>query len=935
MITGQVLITAATVLDNDEVLASELRDAFGMGADETAYSRSSSAQFSSSRRGATRRLPLGVPLVAKSRLADFEIIDELGRGGMGVVYRARQLSLDREVALKVLPSIAPPGSRVAQRFQTEAKAAARLNHTNVVPIFAQGETDGHYFYAMKLVEGVPLDAVIRSHPELLSSTNASKSGNIAQKLAEDRKQSAEFSVPLQTPQRDDQRPRHQRSRQDFCFLAGLMAEVADGLAHAHANGILHRDIKPHNLIFGADGHVHITDFGLAYIKGDTHMTMTGEIMGTPSYVSPEQARGEVGSIDDRTDIFSLGVTLYELATGRRPFEGETREQILHAVCDLEPKRPRAVETRIPPDFETICLKALEKRPADRYQSAAAISEDLRRFSEGRPILARRTGLAKQAVKWMRRRPALSSALAAAAALIAVTIGWGISAASAQRVQAEQHLEAAYHQMVHLNYRRPALARDDLAQALALGTSGAKLEVVQAIFEMADFEVASAIVRLDRLLVEDPQNVEAMYVLAWAQRNDRQFEKSRETRRNADAISGPQTPEQCFFRALAANRTDTEIAVDSFGLAVKLSAADERHFPQAILHLARAHNQQMYKERKLGPFAEAELNLKQLIKHEQYGGYPHYLLAITHRVAGEIHEASPAPGSAESALEMFEAGLRRAREGQVVAIDEERPITAEAFILERMGRIEEARDARSRAIEAADSDRFRCEGYHYRWRLEYWLGRYDEALADIERHAQCLPDDRHYGYLYPALVHAEMGQMDTALAHIARLLSDEPNEAEVVLLAVAGLRLLGQGTEAHAVLADRWDTVAFSDPPDREIPRGWLETLYEFCAGEASIEDLEDLAFSEDGPRQTMGEAHFHAATVAIAHGDRRKAQDGFRRSYRAFDDAMGYTYQGKLFLGMIQNDATWPPWIPAEPYQADSVGGGVGTLRDVAPREGD
>ena len=164
------------------------------------------------------------------------------------------------------------------------------------------------------------------------------------------------------------------------------------------------------------------------------------------------------------------------------------------------------------------------------------------------------------------------------------------------------------------------------------------------------------------------------------------------------------------------------------------------------------------------------------------------------------------------------------------------------------------------------------------------------------------------------------------------MSDEPNEAEVVLLAVAGFRLLGHGTDADALLEDRWETVTFSDPPDRDIPPNWLETLYEFCAGEASIEDLEDLAYAEDVPRQTMGEAYFHAATMAIARGDRRKARDGFRRAYRAFDHAMGYTYQGKLFLGMIQNDATWPPWIPAESYQTETHDRGVGTLRDVAPR---
>ncbi|MCH7925145.1 MAG: protein kinase, partial [Planctomycetes bacterium] len=695
-------------------------------------------------------------------------------------------------------------------------------------------------------------------------------------------------------------------------------------------------IKPHNLIFGADGHLHITDFGLAYIKGDPHVTMTGEIMGTPSYVSPEQARGEVGGIDERTDIFSLGVTLYELATGCRPFEGETRDQILHAVCDLEPRRPRVVEPRIPLDLETICLKAIEKKPADRYQSAVAMTEDLRRFAEGRPILARRTSLAKKAVKWMRRRPALSSALAAAAALIAVTIGWGISVASANQVQAGQHLEAAYHQLLRFNFKTTELAAEDLRKAEALGASGTKLEIVRALFEIAKHETGVAIDRLDRLIAEDPNNVEAMYMLAWAQRRDGRVRQSRDTRLDADAISGPRTPEEWFLRALAAHNSDPAAAIDSYKNAIKLKAKTGRHYPQAVLHLARAHNQRMYRERTLEPFEEAQSSFAQLIKHREYGGFPYYLMAVANRIAGEIYESGFEKGGMDMANAHFDEALEWARKGQEAAPGDDRPIMAEAFVLERRGRLVESLDARTRAIEAAAEDGDPCEGYHYRWRTAYWLGFYDEALADIERHAACLPNNRHYRYIYPALVYAEMGQSETALSYIERLLSDEPDNGEAVLVAVAGLRFLGQGAYAETVLHDRKGTVTFSDPIDREIPARWLETLYAYLVGDAAIEDLEELAYTTQEPRRIMGEVYFHSAVASLAAGDRERAIDGFRRAYRAFDGAMGYTYQGKLFLRKVRNDPSWPPWIPSESDSADPSGDEVArTLTGTVPRGGD
>jgi serine/threonine protein kinase len=321
------------------------------------------------------------------RLGDFDLLREIGRGGMGVVYEARQISLKRRVALKVLPPALGMSAQAKQRFEREAQAAAKLHHTNIVPVHAVGEHDGHHFYAMDLIEGQSLDHVL--HQVIDEGTNALMEATVTQTLAE---------IPLRPSTSIQEREETSLSdtsaggREWIDTVAKLMAEVADGLHYAHGRGVIHRDIKPANLMLSKEGHLCVTDFGLARVLQEPGITVTGSFLGTPAYMSPEQISAGRIKVDHRTDVYSLGVVLYEMLTLQRPFPGESREEILNGVLTKEPRSPRRINGRIPVDLETICLKALEKEPDRRYSTAAELASDLRQYLQHGLIAARRERL---------------------------------------------------------------------------------------------------------------------------------------------------------------------------------------------------------------------------------------------------------------------------------------------------------------------------------------------------------------------------------------------------------------------------------------------------------------------------------------------------------------------------------------------------------------
>jgi serine/threonine protein kinase/Tfp pilus assembly protein PilF len=353
-------------------------------------------------------------------LGDFRIVREIGRGGMGVVYEAQQLSLDRRVALKVLPFAAALDPKQLQRFKNEAQAAAHLHHQHIVPVYAVGCERGVHYYAMQYIDGHPLTAMIEElhqhqrnegpgmRGEREAASGESENAATAEQVASHHSPPTTHHPPLTTtpPVAALSTERSTKSPAFFRAVAHLGEQAAEALEHAHQLGVVHRDIKPANLLVDVRGNLWITDFGLAHCQSQSGLTMTGDLVGTLRYMSPEQALGKRALVDHRTDIYSLGATLYELLTLAPALDGRDREELLRQIAFTEPVLPRRRNQGVPVELETIILKALAKSASERYATAQELADDLRRFLEDRPIHARRPTLVQRARKWARRHQAV-------------------------------------------------------------------------------------------------------------------------------------------------------------------------------------------------------------------------------------------------------------------------------------------------------------------------------------------------------------------------------------------------------------------------------------------------------------------------------------------------------------------------------------------------
>lgn len=329
---------------------------------------------------------------------DYELLDEIARGGMGVVYKARQVRLNRTVALKMILAGQFASDADVKRFQIEAEAAAQLDHSGIVPVFEVGEHDGHHFFSMGLIEGESLARQIADQP-------------LAPKEAAD-----------------------------------IVRKIALAVAYAHGHGVIHRDLKPANILIDKDGEPKITDFGLAKrTQGDSGMTASGQILGTPSYMPPEQAGGRIHDVRETADVYSIGAILYTALTGRPPFQADNPLDTLMQVLEREPVSSRQLNPNVPKDLETICHKCLDKHRRRRYQSAQELADELQRFLEGRPINARPLGRPARVWRWCRRNPVVSSLILLAVCLLSggtiVSTLFGIQATE-QRDRAEENAIAA-------------------------------------------------------------------------------------------------------------------------------------------------------------------------------------------------------------------------------------------------------------------------------------------------------------------------------------------------------------------------------------------------------------------------------------------------------------------------------------------------------------
>ncbi|MDB5309164.1 MAG: hypothetical protein JWO38_3366 [Gemmataceae bacterium] len=374
---------------------------------------------------------LDTGLAGGDRVGEFEIVREIGRGGMGVVYEAVQPSLARRVAMKVLPPAFAADQTRLRRFAVEAQAAAAVSHPHIVPVYAVGEDRGVNYIVMQLIDGSPLDSLAAG---VALRWNRSKDNETPP--ADFPRETDEVPPPGQLIDlaRWD-RPAYRRA------VARLGSAVARALDHAHQAGVVHRDVKPANLLLGRDGHAWVTDFGLAQLADAGTVTRTGTTLGTLRYMSPEQAAGDRRRLDHRTDVYSLAATLYELLAGRPAFDAEDPLALVRQIAEDDPPPLRAADPAVPADLETILFRALQKDPRDRYATAAEFADDLDRFAAGVPVLARRPSVWERAKRWAGRHPAAVAAALASCLVVGAASGVSTAVVAAQQAETRKAYDA--------------------------------------------------------------------------------------------------------------------------------------------------------------------------------------------------------------------------------------------------------------------------------------------------------------------------------------------------------------------------------------------------------------------------------------------------------------------------------------------------------------
>lgn len=833
-------------------------------------------------------LPLPSVITGGQRLGDFVIERQIGAGGMGLVYRARQVSLNRLVALKVLPPHLRYSESAQSRFQREVEAAARLSQPNIVAVYTSGHDDGAVYYAMELIEGPSLATVLevlRKHPreELrhceppISRTDQSETSTRA--MAGD-----------VTPQPGQMQPL--KADLDalinglgyYDWVATIMAEVANGLQYAHEMQVVHRDIKPSNLLLSGNGEIHIGDFGLARIAHEPGLTRTGEVMGTPFYMAPEQIAQGVGQVDARTDVYSLGVTLYELLALRPPFAGEQRDQVVSQIMHEEPVPPRTYNRLAPRDLETICLKAIEKLPSRRYQSARELANDLRYYAEGRPILARPVSPLARFGRWARRHRSWA-ATAAGMLILAAAAGffayrsyvseWRWTDAQFSRLSETAQLAA-----LEGDLDGAAKAIDKAEQ---LGAPEAQLLLLRGQLDLQAgiFQDACDQLELARKLM--PQSLAVHAVLANAYHANEEHEKAAAIARLLPNFK-PITLQDYILLGQAQFPTDFEQALRTLDQAVRLDKTSvEARLTRGSLLVERAMDT-----------ASAEL-------------------------------AERALDDLQIAREMLEPNFHLL--GNVLNA---RLVAATAY--------EVAGDQKRREEHLKEAERvaIALEEFFDQWRSHRWRAVYYDYVRDDEKAIEAWMAMKHWQIALLVTALFRINRIDEAVAlceHrlteydnarstefflgvLASVTTDDPEfirraferEGEDTLDPLNAHRfyfinncLQGDLPRAHRMsdtFRDSLNAKSHIDP--------WRPHLLAFTCGEITDEEL--LKRSANS-RIALCQAHFYIGMARLAQGERDTARQHFNKcvEYRILSYLEDHL--SRALLAQLDRDPLWPRWI--------------------------
>ncbi len=854
-------------------------------------------------------------------LGDYQIVRQIGAGGMGIVYEAKQLSLNRSVALKVLPAYLRNSANALARFRREVEAAARLRHDNIVAVHTTGDDGVTSYYAMDLIKGLTLSDVLENLrdeplPELEFSQTLTRLTDSESQPPTKRPTWLSALLSTESSASDTEslaeNPTSLRATGNyFEVVADLLASVAEGLDYAHSNRIIHRDIKPSNLLLSEDGRLHISDFGLARIMAEPGVTQSGDFVGTPHYMAPEQINKKFGEIDGRTDVYALGATLYEVLTLRPPFPGSTRDEVLACIAHEEPVSPRRLNKRIPSDLETICLKAMDKDQDQRYQTSSHLANDLRCFVAQLPISARRSGVVARSIKWCRRHRSMAASLLFAGCLGLIAIGL---AYNAHETTKEKHLAEQQRDSVaaraskieqDLNSASQAVVRARqteqervFEQALLAAMQGDQIAVESAITRAEQLGAAA-----ERLHVLQGQNF--MFTA--------DYDMSRQELQSAIELS----PDNFAAHALLGETL------------ARLEQWEESH---AVLKIVRQLESQSIEDLILKGRLEsyhnahaAEQTLNQAVDLDRKNVAARLLRGI---VRAKIAYDTNNPNDAERALEDFHLANSFLLEtpyllGELLSIH----LTAAASY-EAAGQVRKEQEHLEQAgVIAAKLEKYQGEYQAHRWRAYYFdqIGELDKSITEWQ-----MIRDKTIGFLIMALCRA--GRFEEALLECDQY---EPGKMTGTSDFCHSFALATFCSSAEELIEDfdfetiltwnrnsarrstfiLWALAGELDRAAQEVRKLGIEestprhshNMFKFVCEEITAAEYLD---NSQQSHEELARAHLIIGVNRLSRGDRGQAREHFQQVAGYHLNYEFHTAIARALLAQLDRDPQWPAWIP-------------------------